>query len=134
MSSNQDEDDDESIQNIISTKKLFGLQTKFKDFDEILLNSSDVDDRTKSLWLEIYANATHDRERAAALITDLIPLLSKNDANAHAIHGQTVVKYLEKMSKANDQLLKIVEQLQLLTKKSDEINYDELLNTIDKKQ
>lgn len=102
-------------------------EEKLPDFDELLLGSDDIDDRTRSLWLEIYVNATEDRERISVLYTDIFKDL-KGNAQGHAIYGPLVTKYLEKMAKANDQLLKLAEQIMTYRKAEASLSPDDLLD------
>lgn len=105
------------------------------DFDELLLNDITIDPRLRSLWTEIYKNATRDRERACILYDDLIIKIHglQNDSNAHAIHGKTMTTYLERMSKSVDQLLKLAEQVAASKVETDQINTDDLFSEIESK-
>ena len=89
--------------NILKTKEKKVLQ-----FDQLLESIEGLDDKKKHLWSEIYKNAITDRESAAILYTDTIMQLKGNTAN-HSILGPIVVKYIERMSRANDQLIKLAE-------------------------
>ena len=60
------------------------------------------------LWIEIYENAIEDRENASILFTDTLLQVKGNAAN-HNILGPVIAKYLERMSRANDQILKLAE-------------------------
>ena len=83
-------------------------QKKVAQFDDLLSSLEGVDDKKKLLWSEIYNNALADRESAAILFTDTFIQLKGNAAN-HSILGPVVVKYIERMSRANDQLIKLAE-------------------------
>jgi hypothetical protein len=76
-----------------------------QDFSELLESISSVDLKEKFLWKQIYDNAISDRKSADLLYMNLYPEL--RDLNTHATHGQHVVKYLERMEKSNEQLLKL---------------------------
>lgn len=83
-------------------------QKQMQDFSE-LLNSLDKSlDKKKQLWKQIYENATMDRKNAYIVFADLYMHVHSNPA-AHAVHGQTLSKYMERMSKGTDQLLKLAE-------------------------
>jgi len=99
------------------------------DFDELQLTSADIDAKTKSLWLKIYTNACTDRERVAIFVSELSREL-KGNMNGHMMHGQLVAKYLEKMAKANDQLLKLADQIQAYRTQTGEIDSDSILDEI----
>ena len=71
--------------------------------------SSSNDQKSKeALWKEIYTNSFTDREKASMLITNLWKEITA-DPEKHALYGGTMSKYLERMSKSNDQLLKLAE-------------------------
>lgn len=74
-----------------------------------LLNSLDKSlDKKKTLWKQIYENAVTDRKTAYLVFADLYVQVHSKSAE-HAIHGPTLSKYMERMSKATDQLLKLAE-------------------------
>lgn len=85
-------------------------EKKVQQFDEMLSSIEGIDDKKRILWSEIYKNAVSDRESASILYTDTIMQLKGNTAN-HTIMGPVVVKYIERMSRANDQLIKLAELL-----------------------
>ena len=74
--------------------------------------SSSNDSKTKEeIWNEIYQNAFQDREKASMLVTNLWKEITA-DPEKHALYGTTMTKYLERMSKSNDQLVKLAELMQ----------------------
>lgn len=81
---------------------------KVAQFEDLLRSIEGLDDKKRILWSEIYRNALTDRESASILFTDTIMQLKGNTAN-HSILGPIVVKYIERMSRANDQLIKLAE-------------------------
>jgi hypothetical protein len=83
-------------------------EKKVLQFDDLLSSMESADDKKKALWSEIYKNALTDRENASILFTDTILQLKGNAAN-HTILGPVVVKYIERMSRANDQIIKLAE-------------------------
>jgi len=111
------------------TQKIQKQKNELPDFDELILTANDVDDRTKSLWIEIYTNAVEDRERISVLYTDIFREM-KGNAQGHMLYGPLVTKYLEKMAKSNDQLLKIVDQIMSHKKTEGSINPDDLLDQL----
>ena len=71
--------------------------------------SSSNDPRSKEdIWKEIYQNAFQDREKASMLVTNLWKEITA-DPEKHVLYGATISKYLERMSKSNDQLVKLAE-------------------------
>lgn len=73
-----------------------------------LLDDLNVGDKKKELWKEIYSHALHDRSYALQMYVNCSNL-TINDPTQHAIHGPNIAKYLERMSRSNDQLLKLAE-------------------------
>lgn len=116
------------------------MKTKeqMKDFTN-LLNSLDVTlDKKKQLWKMIFENAIVDRKNAYLVFADLYVCVHSNPSE-HAIHGQTLSKYMERMSKATDQLLKLAELVAAaedkLPKELDErISDDDIYSSIQKKK
>ena len=83
-------------------------EKKVAQFEDLLSSIEGLDSKKRILWSEIYKNAVTDRESASILYTDTIMQLKGNTAN-HTILGPVVVKYIERMSRANDQLIKLAE-------------------------
>ena len=81
---------------------------KIKQFSDILDTLTSTEEKKKLLWKEIYENAVNDRENAGILFTDTLMQVKGNAAN-HNILGPVIVKYIERMSRANDQILKLAE-------------------------
>ena len=100
--------DVEKINNQIDSLK--EKETKVSQFADILASLENLDDKKRVLWLEIYHNALTDRENASILFTDTILQIKGNAAN-HSILGPVVVKYIERMSRANDQIIKLAEMI-----------------------
>jgi hypothetical protein len=88
--------------------KITKKEKKIAEFSDLLRSLSDIDDKKRVLWLEIYENAVDDRENASILFTDTLMQVKGNAAN-HNILGPVIAKYLERMSRANDQILKLAE-------------------------
>lgn len=80
---------------------------KIKAFGE-LLDSLKVTDKKKELWKEIYSHAIQDRSYALQMYVNCSNIVI-GDPTQHAIHGPNIAKYLERMSRSNDQLLKLAE-------------------------
>ena len=86
------------------------------------LADAEEDVTSDKLCEEIYRNATADREKASMLITNLWKEVTA-DPEKHALFGSAISKYLERMAKSNDQLIKLAE---LFQKKSDEEEKEEI--------
>lgn len=85
-------------------------EVNISNFTKLLNTLSSLHDRKKILWKEIYENAVLDRRNAYIMFGDLYQKVH-NEPTQHAIHGQNLSKYLERMSKANDQIIKLAEIL-----------------------
>ena len=90
------------------TEELQKSQDRLKKFRDLLGRIETADDNIKALWTEIYDNANADRERASMLYTDLF-MDVKGSAEKHGLYGTQMAKYLERMCKSNDQLLRLAE-------------------------
>jgi hypothetical protein len=77
-------------------------------FVELLDSITSIDERLKLLWKQIYENALIDRRNAYMIWTDLY-LQVHGNPEQHVIHGDHLSKYMERMEKANTQLLKLAE-------------------------
>lgn len=96
------------------------------NFTELLDGLSSIEDKTKHLWRQIYENAVQDRKNAYIMWIDLYGYVHANP-NEHAIHGQNLARYMERMSKANDQILKLTE----LVSKASEEDLDDMMSEDD---
>jgi hypothetical protein len=83
-------------------------EEKIKSFSELLNSLKDADEKKKILWKEIYENAISDRERASILFTEAYKSMS-GAATDHVSLGSTMSKYLERMCKSNEQILRLAE-------------------------
>jgi hypothetical protein len=81
---------------------------RFRDFSELLNKIEGVDDKKKQLWREIYENAITDRQNAFVMFVKLATI-TDNKSTEHAVHGRTMTAYIERMSKANDQLIRLAD-------------------------
>ena len=103
-------------------------EQKIKQFADLLDSLSDTTDKKKLLWKEAYQNSVEDRESASLLLTDLILQTQGNSTN-HLQFGVLMTKYLERMNKSNDQILKLAE---LISKEqeADVISSDDIFDKI----
>ncbi len=81
---------------------------QMNDFSSLLEGLNKLKDKKKRLWQLIFENAVTDRRNAYVAFVDLYSQVHSSHEK-HAIHGQTLSKYLERMGKATDQLLKLAE-------------------------
>jgi len=107
--------------------------TNIKDFSDLLDKIEDLDDKKKALWKQIYENALNDRQNAYMLFIQLHHIC-QDKSTEHAVHGRTMSGYIERMSRANDQLIKLAELVRRAEEKSDEIDNEELFAKISGKK
>ena len=117
-----------NVEKFIDTVKK--KEKKVEKFSDLLDSLHSTEDKKKLLWKEIYENALNDRESAGILFTDLLMETRGNVAN-HAIHGAILSKYLERMSKSNDQILRLAEIISKEETKPVDINdiYSQISST-----
>ena len=105
-------------------------EEKIKEFADLLDSLENTEDKKKLLWKESYQNAVDDRETAGLLLTDLVLQTQGNSTN-HLQFGTLMTKYLERMSKSNDQILKLAELISKEQESSrDALSDDDIFNKI----
>ena len=104
-------------------------EKKIENFADILDNISTLENKKKVLWREIYENALEDREKAKLLFNDAY-ISMQGGVNEHMNIGTIMSKYIERMSKSNDQVLKLVELISKEEEKSENISDDDIFSKI----
>lgn len=104
-------------------------ENALKNFSDILDNIDSLEDKKKMLWKEIYENSLDDREKAKMLFNDAY-LSMTHDIPTHMNIGAIMAKYLERMSKSNDQILKLAELIAREEEKSEVISDDDIFSKI----
>lgn len=104
-------------------------EEKLKKFGNLLDKIEGTDNNIKALWLEIYENATADRERASMLYTDIF-IDVRGTPEKHGIYGVQMTKYLERMCKSNDQLIRLAEMIERAERQDATVNADDIFNQI----
>ena len=110
-------------------EKFHKTQKKVKEFSELLNTLEASSDKKKILWCQIYENAVVDRENAGMLFTDVY----KQMVNAPAEHvtvGPILTKYIERMSKANDQLIRLAELIAKAEANAAALDTDDIFSQI----
>ena len=103
---------------------------KKQNFAKILEDINSVDDKKKKLWQEIYDNAIIDRQNAYIMFSKLSALV-EDKSTEHAIHGKTMATFIERMSRSNDQLIKLAELIAAAEdKQSKELSPDDIFDKI----
>lgn len=108
------------------------LQEKVKDFSSLLKQIETVDDKKKQLWKEIYENAICDRQNAYLMFVKLV-MIVQDKSTEHAVHGRALSAYIERMSKANDQLIKLAELVAKAETASESIDPEDVFEKINSK-
>ena len=109
--------------------RLTEMGKKIDEFSDLLDNISSIEDKKKLLWKEIYENALNDRENANALYTDLY-LKMQGTQSDHMSVGGIMTKYLERMCKSNEQILKLAELISREEAKAAKIDPDDMFAEI----
>ncbi len=109
------------------------ISVNMKNFTSLLNSLSSTEDKKKALWKQIYENALIDRRNAYILFGDLYNIVAGN-ANEHGLHGANMAKYLERMSKANEQLIKLAELVsdEVTSVEAERFNEDNMYEYINK--
>jgi|SRR5579863_2944173 len=105
------------------------VEEKIRDFGDILEDIDSIDDKMRRLWKEIYENAIADRQNSYVMFTKLVKM-TKESSSEHAVHGKSIATYIERMQRANDQLVKLAELIADAKKKDEQLNPEELFNQI----
>lgn len=105
------------------------LKKKLEAFSDILDDLSTTEDKKKLLWKEVYENALVDRENAGMLFTDAWSRMGTGSTE-HATLGATLTKYIERMSKSNEQILKLVELITKAEEQSARIEPEDIFTNI----
>ena len=97
------------------SNKVVGILSRFDEtkkkierFGDILESIETTEDKKKVLWKEIYENALTDRENANVLFTEAYRQM-QGGSYEHATLGPVMTKYLERMCKSNEQILRLAE-------------------------
>ena len=111
-----------------TNKKISSLEEKINSFSDLLSSLNKTEDKKKLLWKDAYQNALEDRENINILVTDLLMQIRGSLTN-HQSFGTIMTKYLERMAKSNDQILKLAELVSKEEEKN-EITSDDIFNKI----
>lgn len=107
------------------------IDDRIKDFGSLLDQIENLTEKKKQLWKEIYENAITDRQNAFVMFLKLSKIAS-DKSSEHALHGRNIAVYLERMSKANDQLIKLAELIARADGSTQELTPDEIFEKINK--
>jgi Tfp pilus assembly protein PilF len=99
------------------------------NFAALVKSLKDLDPKKKLLWIEIYDNAVSDRERAAMLFTEAYQSMGNSSAD-HVALGSIMAKYIERMSKSNDQILNLADMVSKAMEREEQMDPDALFRKI----
>ena len=106
------------------------VSKKTDQFGALLDSIENLEDKKKHLWREIYENAIVDRMNAYMLFTDVYGCMTGDKAD-HVTLGPMMAKYIERMNKANDQLLKLADLIAKEEEKAAQIDPENLFSQIE---
>lgn len=131
MSSSKNENMDvNDLLKIDEYKKLLEKKkNKVEKFKDTLSSIGSLDHDLKNIWGEIYENAIEDRNKAEILFSNLYQEIIHNPS-AHGVYGLVLAKYLERMCKSNDQIIKLSELIENSKKESETVSPDDIFNSI----
>lgn len=109
------------------------VEIKIRDFGGLLDQITSLDDKKKQLWREIYENAISDRQNAYVMFGKLVKI-AQDKSTEHAVHGKTIATYIERMSRANDQLIKLAELIAKASESSETIDPEDMFSRINEKK
>jgi hypothetical protein len=107
------------------------MKKKVSEFAEMLDEISSTEEKKKLLWKQIYENALTDRENASMLFTDAWSRMSVGSSE-HVALGSTLTKYLERMSKSNEQILRLAEIINTVQEQEAQIDSEDIFSKISK--
>jgi len=105
------------------------IEERIQNFNELLNSIESLDEKKRQLWKEIYENAIADRQNSYVMFTKLVKIVA-DKSTEHAVHGKTVATFLERMSRSNDQLIKLAELIAKAQRGDDEINSEDMFDKI----
>lgn len=122
--------DDEATSDLVEVDAR-AVEEKIRDFGGLLDTIQSLTDKKKQLWKEIYENAISDRQNSYVMFAKLVKITA-DKSTEHAVHGRTIATYIERMSKANDQLIKLAELIARADQANEKIDPDDMFALISK--
>ena len=110
--------------------KLEKTEDKITRFADLLDSLESTKDKKKLLWKEIYENAIIDRENANVLFTEACKQM-QGGSYEHATLGPVMTKYIERMCKSNDQILRLADLIAKEELRTSKIDPDDIFSQID---
>lgn len=106
------------------------LNEKLDDFGDLLDSIKNLSEKRKFLWKEIFYGAMTDRSTASLMFQTALQTMDVNSSVEHINMSPVLTRYLEKMSKANDQLIKLAELIRPLQEENQIISSDDIFDKI----
>ena len=113
--------------------KLEKTDDKIARFADLLESLESTQDKKKLLWKEIYENALIDRENANVLFTEAYKQM-QGGSYEHATLGPVMTKYIERMCKSNDQILRLADLISKEEINAQKINPDDIFSQINQEK
>tara|TARA_Y100000114_G_scaffold151132_1_gene167432 strand:+ start:2976 stop:3353 length:378 start_codon:yes stop_codon:yes gene_type:complete len=104
-------------------------ENQIKNFADILDSIDSLENKKKMLWKEIYENALEDREKSKIMFNDAY-ISMQGGINEHMNIGAIMSKYIERMSRSNDQILKLAELIAKEEEKEEAFSDDDIFKRI----
>jgi hypothetical protein len=105
---------------------------RVKNFSEIVGKMNELPEEKKTLYKEIYENAITDRQHSYGMYRILLTICDTNSTE-HAVHARSIATFIEKMSRANDQIIKLADLLRRAEEREQEIDPEDMFKAIQKK-
>lgn len=105
------------------------VEQRVKDFSEILNDIESLDDKMRRLWKEIYENAISDRQNAYVMFA-ILAKICKDKSTEHAVHNKSICSMIERMQKANEQMIRLAELISKAKHGDGQINPEDMYNQI----
>jgi hypothetical protein len=105
------------------------VETKLRDFSALLDELDNLNEKKRALWKDIYTNALSDRQNSYVMFTQLFKL-TDSKSTEYAVHGRTLTACIERMSKANEQLIKLAELIARAERGNEEIDANTMFDRI----
>lgn len=105
------------------------VEERIRDFSEMLKDIESLDDKMRQLWREIYENAIADRQNAYVMFSILAKICEKKSTE-HAVHSKSICQMVERMQKANEQLIRLAELISKAKSGGDRIDPDDMYSQI----
>lgn len=112
-------------------KEFANIDQKSESFSKLLDSLESTEDKKKMLWKEIYDNAIKDRLNAYMLFTGIYTSMGNSTTDQVSV-GPTLSKYLERMNKSNDQLIKLAELIAKEEERAATVDPEDIFSKIDK--